>query len=95
MKLIPTAGKIVVKRNEADDKSKGGIIIPDQAKEKPQNGKIVAMGKGKLLDNGSYAQVELQEGLTVVFDTYAGHEIEIEGEKFVIMEMDRVLAVLS
>lgn len=95
MKITPTAGRVIIKRDDADTVTRGGIVLPDQATEKPKRGKIVALGKGRLLDNGTYAPVELTEGLTAVFYNYSGHEVEIEGDKFLVMEQTDVVAVIS
>lgn len=95
MKLHPCAGFVVIKRSEANTTSKGGIVLPDAAKDKPSRGKIVAVGKGKLLDNGEYGPVEAREGTVAVFRAYSANEFEIEGEEFVVVSMEEIMAVLD
>jgi len=95
MKLIPCAGKIIVKRNTAQEKTPGGILLPDQAKEKPLRGKIIAIGQGRQLSDGTFAKVELCAGNEAVFTNYAGNEITLEGEKFLILDQSDVLAVIE
>ncbi len=95
MKLVPCAGRVIVKRLKADEKTPGGIILPDAAKEKPVRGKIVAIGKGRMLDDGTYAKVELEEGTEAVFSRYDGNEIELDGEKFLILDQSSVLATIE
>ena len=96
MKLTPLADRIIVKPLEAEEKTKGGIILPDTAKEKPQEGKIVAAGKGKVLDNGSVQAMEVKVGDTVLYGKYSGNEITTkEGEQLLIMKEEDVLAVIK
>ncbi|MDP8265581.1 MAG: co-chaperone GroES [Candidatus Aceula meridiana] len=96
MKLIPLADRIIVKPLEAEEKTKGGIILPDTAKEKPQEGKIVAAGKGKVLENGNVQAMEVKVGDTVLYGKYSGSEITTkEGEQLLIMKEDDVLAVMK
>jgi len=96
MKLTPLADRIIVKPLEAEEKTKGGIILPDTAKEKPQEGKVVAAGKGKILDNGSVQAMEVKVGDTVLYGKYSGSEITTkEGEQFLIMKEEDVLAVIK
>jgi chaperonin GroES len=95
MKIRPLQDRVIVKRIEEDDKTKGGIIIPDTAKEKPMEGKVVAVGKGKVLDNGKTQPVEVKKGDKVLFGKYAGTEIQIEGEEHLIMKEDDIIAVVD
>lgn len=95
MGLRPLHDRILVARLEEDDTTKGGIIIPDSAKEKPQRGKVIAVGKGKVGDDGSFRPLELKEGDTVLFGKYSGTEIKIEDEDRLIMREDDVLAVVE
>ncbi|RMG10095.1 MAG: co-chaperone GroES [Planctomycetota bacterium] len=95
MNIRPLNDKIVVKRLEAQEKTKGGIILPDSAKEKPREGKVVALGAGKLLDNGERASFLVKEGDRVIFNSYAGTEIKIEGEEYLVMDESDVLAVVE
>jgi len=84
----------VVKRIEEEAKTKGGIVLPDTAKEKPQRGKVIAVGSGRVLDNGTKVPLEVKEGDTVVFAKYGGTEIEIDGEEYIILSERDLLAVL-
>jgi len=94
-KLRPLGDKILVKRVEAESKTKSGIVLPDSAKEKPRRGKILSVGDGKRLDNGEKAPVELKKGDEVIFSSYAGTEIKIDNEELMIMSVDDVLAVIE
>jgi chaperonin GroES len=95
MNLEPLNEKIVVKRLEAEEKTAGGIVLPDTAKEKPKQGKVRALGNGKLLDNGKRAPFQVKEGDRVLFTSYAGNEVTIDGEEFLIMTEDDILAVIE
>ncbi len=95
-KLKPLYDKIVVKRfEEQEQKTPSGIIIPDSAKEKPQMGEVVAVGEGKLLNNGQIVPPKVKEGDVVIFGKYAGTEVELEGEKYLVMSEDEILAVVE
>ncbi len=95
MKIRPLQDRIIVKRVEEEAKSKGGIIIPDTAKEKPQEGRVIAVGKGKILEDGKLRSLEIHKGDRVLFSKYSGNEIEIEGEEHLIIREDDVLGVLE
>ncbi len=95
MKIQPLHDRILVKRIEEEAKSKGGIIIPDTAKEKPQEGKVIAVGKGKLDDDGKLRPLEVRKGDRILFGKYSGSEIKLEGEEHLIIREDDVLAVLE
>jgi chaperonin GroES len=95
MKVRPLHDRILVKRVEEESKSKGGIIIPDTAKEKPQEGRVVAVGTGKVLDNGKVHALEIGKGDRVLFNKYSGSEVNIDGEEHLIIREDDVLAVLE
>jgi chaperonin GroES len=95
MKVRPLHDHLLVQRIEEESKSKGGIIIPDTAKEKPQEGRVVAAGKGKLQDDGKLRPLEVQKGDRVLFGKYAGTEVTIDGEQHLIIREDDVLAVLE
>lgn len=95
MKVVPLNDKIVVKRLEAEDKTAGGIVLPDAAKEKPKQGKILSLGDGKMLDNGKRASFQVKEGDRVLFTSYAGNEVEIDGEEYLIMTEEDILAVVE
>jgi chaperonin GroES len=93
MKIRPLQDRIVVRRLEGENKTKGGIIIPDTAKEKPIEGRIVAVGNGKVLKNGHVRPLEVKVGDTVLFGKYSGTEIKIEGEEHILLREDDILAV--
>jgi chaperonin GroES len=95
MKVVPLNDKIVVKRLEAEEKTAGGILLPDSAKEKPRQGKILSLGEGKLLDSGSRAKFQVKEGDRVLFSAYAGNEVNVDGDEYLIMSEDDVLAILD
>ena len=95
MKLRPLQDRILVKRIEEEESTKGGIIIPDSAKEKPQEGEVVAVGKGKVRDDGTLRKLDVAEGDRVLFGQYAGTEVTLDGTEHVIMREDDVLGVLK
>ena len=95
MKIRPLADRIVVKRLEQEEKTKGGIIIPDTAKEKPVEGKVVAVGNGKVQKNGKVRPVEVKEGDRVLIGKYSGTEFKLDGVEHVILNEDDILAVLG
>ena len=93
--IKPLGDRVVVKRIEEEPKTKGGIVLPDTAKEKPQKGKVIAVGTGRVLENGQRVPLEVKEGDIVVFAKYGGTEIEIDGEEYVILSERDLLAVLQ
>ena len=95
MKVRPLHDRIIVQRLEEDEQRIGGIIIPDTAKEKPQQGKVVAAGKGKAKDDGKVLPLDVKAGDTILFGKYSGQEIKLDGEEYLIMREDEVLAVLD
>ena len=95
MKIRPLHDRIIVRRLEEEEKSKGGIIIPDAAKEKPMEGEVIAVGKGKVLDDGTVAPMEVKEGDKILFSKYAGTEVKIEGEEYLIMREDDILGIIE
>lgn len=95
MRIEPLGDKIVVKRTEAEQTTSGGIVLPDSSQEKPQEGKVLSVGSGKLLADGSRSKPQVQEGDRVVFTSYAGTEIEVNGEQLLIMSENDVLAVMD
>lgn len=95
MKVIPLNDKIVVKRLEAESKTAGGIVLPDTAKEKPRQGKILSLGDGKLLDSGKRAKFQVKEGDRVLFTSYGGQEVNVDGEEYLIMTEEDILAVVD
>jgi chaperonin GroES len=95
MKIRPLHDRVIVRRLEEEEKTKGGIIIPDTAKEKPIQGKVVAVGKGKVLDSGKVLEPGVKEGNTVLFGKYSGTDIKIDGEEHLILREDDILAVIE
>ena len=92
----PLHDRIIVQRLEEEEEQQvGGIIIPDTAKEKPQQGKVVAVGKGKIKDDGGLVPMDVQDGDTILFGKYSGQEIKLDGEEYLIMREDEVLGVLQ
>lgn len=95
MKVRPLHDRVLVQRIEEEEKTQGGIIIPDTAKEKPQEGRVVATGPGKLLDSGDTLHLDVREGDRVMFSKYAGTEVLVDGAEHIIMREDDILAVLE
>ncbi|MFC1863667.1 co-chaperone GroES [Thermodesulfobacteriota bacterium] len=95
MKIRPLHDRVIVKRTEEETTTKGGIIIPDTAKEKPVEGEITAVGKGKLLENGKVQALEVKKGDKVLFGKYAGTDIKIDGEEHLIMREDDIIAIIE
>jgi chaperonin GroES len=95
MSVRPLHDRIIVQRIEEGEQKIGGIIIPDSAKEKPQQGKVKAVGAGKVKDDGKRVPLDVKEGDTILFGKYSGQEIKIDGEEFLIMREDEVLAILD
>ena len=95
MKIKPLGDRILVKRVEEEDKTKGGLIIPDAAKEKPQEGVVIAVGKGKTADDGKVIPMELKEGDKILFGKYSGTEVKLDGEEHLIMREDDILGILG
>jgi chaperonin GroES len=95
MKIKPLSDKVLVQRLEAENKTSGGIVLPDTAKEKPQRGKIIATGKGKVLDDGKLRKMSVKKGDAVLFTSYAGTEIKIDGKEYLIMEESDLIAVIE
>ncbi len=95
MNVRPLHDRIIVQRLEEGEQKVGGIIIPDSAKEKPQQGKVIAVGKGKIKDDGKVLPLDVKEGDTILFGKYSGQEIKLDGEEYLIMREDEVLAVLT
>jgi len=95
LNIRPLNEKIVVKRVEAEEKTKGGIVLPDTAKEKPKEGVVVSLGSGKLLESGERAKFQVREKDRVLFSSYAGTEVKIDGNEYLIMNEDDVLAILD
>ena len=95
MKFRPLHDRVIVKRVEEEEKTSGGIIIPDAAKEKPQQGKVIAVGKGKILENGKVSPLAVKKGDRILFGKYSGQEIKIDGEEHLIMREDDILAIIK
>ncbi|MBI4766031.1 MAG: co-chaperone GroES [Deltaproteobacteria bacterium] len=95
MKIRPLHDRVIVQRLEEEEKTKGGIIIPDTAKEKPQEGKVIAVGPGKVLENGTKTPLDVKVGDKILFGKYSGTEIKIEGEEFLMMREDDILGVIE
>ena len=95
MAVKPLGDKILVKRLEAQEVTKGGIVLPDSAKEKPKEGRVVEVGPGKVTDDGSRSAMQIKKGDRILFTSYAGTEIKVDGEEYLIMSEDDVLAVVA
>ena len=94
-KVHPLGAKVLVKRLEAEEMTTGGIVLPDTAKEKPQKGTVIAVGEGKLMDDGTRAKFQVAKGDKVIFSSYAGTEIKVRGEEYLLMEESDILAILD
>jgi chaperonin GroES len=95
MKIRPLGDKVLVERVEAQSKTAGGIVLPDTAKEKPQRGKVISVGEGKTLENGTRKEVQVKKGDLVLFTSYAGTEIKIDGKEYLIMDESDIMAVIE
>jgi chaperonin GroES len=95
MKVTPLHDRLIIQRLEEGEQRVGGIIVPDSAKEKPQRGKVFAVGQGKVRDDGSRQQPDVKDGDTILFGKYAGQEIKIDGEEYLILREDEVLAIID
>ena len=95
MKVRPLHDRLIVKRSEEEEKTKGGIIIPDTAKEKPIEGKVIAVGKGRINKDGTKNPMEVEKGDRILFAKYAGTEVKIDGEEHLIMKEDDVIAIIE
>lgn len=93
--IKPLGDRVVIKALEREEKTKSGILLPDTAKEKPQEGKVVAVGTGKMLDNGTRVALDVKEGDKVIFSKYAGTEVKIDGEDYLILSERDVLAIVQ
>ena len=94
MKLVPLGEKVIIKRLEADTTTAGGIVLPDTAKERPQQGRVLSVGDGRLLSDGTRADPQIGEGDRVLFSNYSGDEVVVNGEELLIMSEDQILAVV-
>jgi len=95
MNIRPLADKVLVERVEAEAKTAGGIVLPDTAKEKPQRGKVVSVGEGKLLEDGTRREVQIKKGDLVLFTSYAGTEIKVDGKEYLIMDESDIMAIIE
>ena len=95
LKIRPLEDRVVIQQIEAEEKTAGGIVLPDTAKEKPQRGKVLSVGPGKMLDSGERSPISLKEGDEVLFGKYSGQEIKLDGEEYLIMREDEVLGVVE
>ncbi len=95
MKIKPLQDRVIIKRIEEESKTAGGLYIPDTAKEKPQQGKVLAVGPGKVLDSGARLEMTVKDGDLVLFGKYSGSEVKIDGEEVLIMREDDILGIIS
>jgi len=95
MKIRPLADKVLVQRLEAENKTAGGIVLPDTAKEKPQRGKVISVGDGKILDDGTVRKIQVKKGDVVLFTSYAGTDVKIDDREYLIMSESDIMAVIE
>ena len=95
MAIQPLGDRVLIKRLEAEDKTKGGIVLPDTAKEKPQKGEVVALGKGRVLESGKVEPLEVKKGDKVLFGKYSGNEITYKEEEYLILKEEDILAIIA
>ena len=95
MKIVPLGDKVVVHRLKAEERTAGGIVLPDSAQEKPHQGKVLSIGDGRLLENGHRLRMQVKEGDRVMFSSYAGNEVNVDGDTLLIMSEDDILAVIE
>lgn len=95
VKIRPLGDKVLVKRMEAEEKTAGGIVLPDTAKEKPKRGTVQAVGDGKMLDSGKRSELQVKKGNQVLFSSYAGTEIKVDGEEYLIIDENDILAIVE
>ena len=95
MKIKPLGDRVLVKRIKEEDKTKGGIIIPDTAKEKPQEGRVMAVGKGKVAENGKLITPEVKAGDKILFGKYSGSEIKLDGDEHIVLREDDILGIIT
>lgn len=93
--LLPLGDRLVVQREESEERTSGGILLPDSAKDKPTRGRVISVGDGRMLDSGSRAPLQVKAGDRVLFTSYAGEQIEVDGEEYLLMSESEVLAVLE
>jgi chaperonin GroES len=95
MRIVPLGDKVVVRRIEAEEKTAGGIMLPDTARERPHEGKVLSIGDGRLLESGSRGRMQVREGDRVIFSNYSGNEVNVDGELLLVMSEDDILAVIE
>ena len=95
VKLTPLGDRVLVKRSEAEERTAGGIVLPDTAKEKPKQGEVVAVGSGRMLEGGERVALSVKKGDTVLFTSYAGNEVQMDGEEYLLMREEDILAVVK
>jgi len=95
MKLTPLGDRVLVKRSEAEERTAGGIVLPDSAKEKPKQGVVEAVGSGRTLDSGERVALTVKKGDTVLFTSYAGNEVTVDGQEYLLMREEDILAVIK
>ena len=95
MKIRPLSDKVLVERLEAETKTAGGIVLPESAKEKPQRGKVINLGDGKLLDDGTRSKMQVKKGDEVLFTSYAGSEVKLNGKEYLIMDESDIMAIVE
>jgi len=95
MRIKPLNDRILVRRLEAEEKTKGGIVLPETAKEKPKEGEVIAVGPGKMLESGKRQSLELKKGDKIIFESYAGTEIKVDGKEYLLMKEDDVLGIIE
>ena len=95
VRLVPLGDRLVVQREVSEERTAGGILLPDSAKDKPTRGKIISVGDGRILDDGSRAPLQVKAGDKVLFTSYAGEQIEIDGDEYLLMNESEVLAIFS
>ncbi len=94
-KIKPLGAKVLIRRLEAEDKTSGGIVLPDTAKEKPQKGTVMSVGDGKLLEDGTRGKFQVKKGDSVLFSSYAGTEIKVDGQEYMLMDESDILAIID
>ncbi len=95
MNIRPLADRVIVQRVEAESVTTGGIVLPDSAKEKPQRGKVISVGKGRVLDDGGCSEMQVKKGDAVLFTSYAGTEVKIKGQEYLIMNESDIMAIIE
>jgi chaperonin GroES len=93
--IAPLGDKVLVKRLEAEERTAGGLVLPDTAKEKPKEGKVIAVGSGKLLEDGKRGHFQVKKGDRIIFSSYAGTEVKIDGEEYLLMPEEDILAIVK